>query len=148
MAGKWDKLTFMYGDHNNVYHAADESPWNSCLSPTSTRRYAKGSDRGCLPAGGPDRGQVSHCTAASPLATDAPSFVGTMAARSRSCWLSLRPHAITILLATSRPAPMATCVHQIFWAVRCLRPDRVMDQSHQINGEVLKLYYRYVSLKD
>ena len=30
MAEVGDKLTFRYGDHHNVYHAADESAWNSC----------------------------------------------------------------------------------------------------------------------
>ena len=30
MAEVGDKLTFRYGDHHNVYHAADEAAWNSC----------------------------------------------------------------------------------------------------------------------
>ena len=30
MAEVGDKLTFRYGDHHNVHHAADESAWNSC----------------------------------------------------------------------------------------------------------------------
>ena len=30
MAEVGDKLTFRYGDHHNVYYAADESAWSSC----------------------------------------------------------------------------------------------------------------------